>query len=110
MSTPSRTTILKSPVAAAASVAYTGTAGSITQAVRGTCMRAWCTTDAFITVGTAATTANGTPVQAYETIWLPIPSNQSGTIGLNQGETPAVLISAIQITAGGTLFAQQFDE
>ena len=108
MSSPDRFSILKSPAAAPQTVAYTGTAGDITQVVRGTALRVWCTTDAYVTVGATATTANGTPLQAYETLWLPIQQGQAS--GFNAGEKPAVLVSAIQISAGGTLFAQQFAE
>jgi hypothetical protein len=93
-------------------VAYTGTAGSLTQAVRGNCVRVWCTTDAYVNVGAVATATQGTPLQAYETLWLPIPENApaAGGSGLRTGETPAILVSAIQITSGGTLYAQQFSE
>jgi hypothetical protein len=107
---PDRRSILKSPAAVSASVAYTGTAGSIQQAIRGNCMRVWCTTDAYVNMGAVATAGNGTPLQAYETLWLPIPDNSGTGQGFNIGSTPTILVSAIQISAGGTLYAQQFSE
>ena len=73
-------------------------------------MRVWCTTDAYVTMGASATISNGTPLQAYETLWLPIPDNSGAAQGFSQGSTPSVLVSAIQISAGGTLYAQQFSE
>lgn len=98
-----RFSVLRNPAEAAASVAYTGTAGSITQTVRGQCVMVWCTTDAFICIGTAATSTNGTPVPAFTPIWIPMPNF------MQQGDGGEIIASAIQISAGGTLFAQQFD-
>lgn len=90
------------PTGLAQTTTYTGTAGSISDAVRGTSIMIWTTTDAFVCIGATATTANGTPIPAFTPIWLPIPDS------INQGETPTVLVSAIQISAGGSFFARQF--
>lgn len=105
MAQADRLSVLRMPSDAAKNVSYTGTAGTIQQKVSGTCIFAWCTTDAYVTVGDTATTGNGTPLPAYTPIFLPIPVRT----GLNQGETPTVLVSAIQIASGGTLYAQQFN-
>ena len=85
------------------SVAYTGTAGSVTgwnagpQGVLG-----WRTTDAYIRVGNGvtATTADtplpaGTPVPIY----VPQPGSAGGTGGTWR-------VSAIQISTGGTMYAK----
>lgn len=99
-----RLSVLRSPAGPAATVAYTGTAGSIQQAIRGNCIMFFCTTQAYVCVGATATITNGTPVPANITFWLPIPDNLG-----KQGETPTVLISAIQASSGGSLYMQQFD-
>lgn len=95
--------VLHNPTGDAASVAYTGTAGDIAQTVRGNCLMAWCTTDAYISIGATATTTNGTPVPAFTPIWFPFPDS------MRQGQAAAVLVSAIQIAAGGTLYMRQFN-
>lgn len=105
----SRTDTIKNPVFDSASVSYTGTAGDISQVVYGTCIYFYTTTDAVVRVGATATATKGTPVPAYTPMFLPIPQNQPSSSGMNQGEKPSVLISAIQQSAGGTLFMQQFD-
>lgn len=103
-----RMSVLRNPVGPAATVTYTGTAGDITQTIRGTCVMVWTTTDAQVCIGTTATSTNGTPIPAFTPIWLPIPTPNSSSIPKYQGEG-GLVISAIQISAGGTLFAQQFD-
>lgn len=91
------------PQFAAQSVAYTGTAGSVTGWNAGPQgVLVWCTTDAYIRVGEAvtATTADvpipaGTPVPIY------VPQSGGG------GATGASWrVSAIQVSAGGTLYAK----
>lgn len=103
-----RFSVLRNPAAAPGTVAYTGTAGSLTQAIRGNCVMVWCTTDAYVCIGTAATTENGTPIPAYTVLWLPIPTPSTSSIPKAQGEG-GLIISAVQVSAGGSLFAQQFD-
>jgi hypothetical protein len=101
--------ILRNPAAAPGTVAYTGTAGDVTQTIRGNCVMIWCTTAAYVTIGTTATTANGTPIPANVPIWLPLPTPQSSSIPKFQGEG-GLIISAIQISSGGTMYCQQFAE
>lgn len=98
-----RGSVLRVPVGPSATVSYTGTAGSITQTVRGSSVLVWCTTDAYVCSGSAATATTGTPIPAYTPIWLPLPSS------FNQGDGGKIVASAIQITSGGSLFAQQFE-
>ena len=95
-----RMSVMRMPTGLAATVAYTGTAGDIATQVRGTSVMCWATTDAYICVGATATATNGTPVPAYTPIWLPFPDN------LQQGVN--VTVSAIQISAGGSLYIRQF--
>lgn len=105
--TTSRTDTIKTPSFVGTSVAYTGTAGDITQVVYGNCIFFWTTSDAWVRLGATATTSTGTPIPAYTPMFIEIPTNTPGTSGFNTGEKPSVLISAIQISAGGTLFMQQ---
>lgn len=100
--------VLRTPAAAGGKVAYTGTAGSLTQTLRGSCVMVWTTTDAWVCIGTTATTSNGTPIPAYTPIWLPIPNPATNSIPKFQGEG-GLIISAVQDSAGGNLFAQQFE-
>lgn len=106
-----RTDTLKAPVSPGVTTTYTGTAGSITtQVIRGDTLMVWTTTDAWVTLGQTATTQNATPIPAFTPIFIPMPVNApaGGGSGWSSGETQAVLVSAVQISAGGTLFAQQF--
>ena len=97
-----RFSVLRSPVGPGAVVAYTGTAGSISQAVRGSSVMVWCSTDAYVSVGATATTS-GTPLPANQIIFLPLNKD------MVPGQTPSVLVSAIQVASGGNLYAQQFE-
>ncbi len=105
MSNADRFSVLRGPAADAAVVAYTGTAGDITQTVRGTSVMVWCTTAAYVCSGTTATVTNGTPLPANTPIWIPLPKQ------LIQGEGGKIIASAIQVAggSGGNLYAQQFD-
>lgn len=81
-------------------VAYTGTAGTIATPWRragAVSVWVWTTTDAYVVVGngTVATTSVGTPIPAYTPVILPVPDG---------GETWTV--SAIQISAGGTMYCK----
>jgi hypothetical protein len=98
-----RMSVLRVPVGPAAVVAYTGTAGSITQTMRGSSVLVWSTTDAYICSGATATATNGTPLPAFTPVWLPLPSTW------NVGDGAKIVASAIQISAGGNLYAQQFE-
>jgi len=80
------------------SVAYTGTAGSVTGWPAGPQgVLVWSTTDAYILVGEAATaTVSSTPLPANTPVPFFVPS-----------VTGAVWrVSAIQISAGGTMYAK----
>ena len=80
------------------SVAYTGTAGTLTGWPAGPAgVLVWCTTDAYVIVGdgVTATATNG----------VPIPLGKSVTINVND-RSRGFTVSAIQITAGGTLYAK----
>jgi len=90
---------LPSSAFGAQSVAYTGTAGSTTgwpASPQGVLV--WCTSDAYILVGenVTATTTLGTPIPAFTPIPFTVPP---GTGALWR-------VSAIQISAGGTLYAK----
>ena len=83
---------------AAQSVAYTGTAGSVTGWNAGPQgVLVWCTSDAYILVGEGVTaTTAATPLPAYTPVPITVPPNVSGVWR----------VSAIQIAAGGTLYAK----
>lgn len=83
---------------AAQSVAYTGTAGSVTGWNAGPQgVLVWCTSDAYILVGEGVTaTTAATPLPAG----VPVP------IYVPQGTGGIWRVSAIQIIAGGTLYAK----
>ena len=83
---------------AAQSVAYTGTAGSVTGWNAGPQgVLVWCTSDAYILVGEGATaTTTATPLPAYTPVPITVPTTISGVWR----------VSAIQIAAGGTLYAK----
>lgn len=88
----------------AKSVVYTGTAG-----VTGTWpsgpqgVLVWCTSDAYIRVGegVTATTAD-TPLPANTPVPFTVPPPSSGSSGTGGNWR----VSAIQISAGGTLYAK----
>lgn len=83
---------------AAQSVAYTGTAGSVTGWNAGPQgVLVWCTSDAYILVGEGVTaTTAATPIPAG----VPVPIFVPGGTGATWR------VSAIQISAGGTLYAK----
>lgn len=85
------------------SVAYTGTAGSVTGWNAGPqAVLVWCTSDAYIRVGNGATaTTADTPLPANTPVPIYVP--QPGDAGGNGGPWR---VSAIQISAGGTLYAK----
>ena len=101
-----RTDTLKAPVAPGATVSYTGTAGLVTQKVIGDTVMVWGTTDFWFTMGKSAT-ATDTPIPAFTVMFFPMPTNAPGQSGWAPGE-PGAIFSAIQISAGGSLFVQQF--
>jgi hypothetical protein len=92
------------PSYTARSVSYTGTAG-----VTGTWpagpqgVLVWCTSDAYIRVGEGATaTTSDTPIPANTPVPFTVPPYSSGS----NGTGAPWRVSAIQISAGGTLYAK----
>jgi hypothetical protein len=83
---------------AAQSVAYTGTAGSVTGWAAGPQgVLVWSTSDAYILVGEGVTaTTSATPIPANTPVPFTVP----------QGTGAPWRVSAIQISAGGTLYAK----
>jgi hypothetical protein len=86
---------------AAQSVAYTGTAGSTAGWNYGpTCVLVWSTTDAYIVVGNGVTaTTAGTMIPAYTPVLVRVPQPAGG-------DSPLWRVSAIQVSAGGTVYAK----
>jgi hypothetical protein len=80
------------------SVAYTGTAGSVTGWNAGPQgVLVWCTTDAYILVGEGVTATSGaTPLPAFTPVPIFVPAG-TGAIWR---------VSAIQILSGGTMYAK----
>ena len=80
------------------SVSYTGTAGSVTGWNAGPQgVLVWSTSDAYIRVGEGATaTTADTPLPAFTPVPIFVPA----------GTGAPWRVSAIQITAGGTLYAK----
>ena len=94
---------LNDPAFGTQSVAYTGTAGSVTGWNSGPqAVLVWCTSDAYIRVGNSATaTSADTPLPANTPVpvYVPQPSDAGGNGGTWR-------VSAIQISASGTLYAK----
>ena len=90
---------------AAQTTTYTGTAGTLTGWQYGpTKVLVWCTTDAYVKVGNGvvATTAS-TPIPAYTPVEIMVP-NPAGA-----GATKWT-VSAIQISAGGSVYAKPMQD
>lgn len=88
----------------AKSVAYTGTAGTtLTWPPGPQGVLVWCTSDAFIRVGegVTATTAD-TPIPAGTPIPFNVPNPATGLAGTGGPWS----VSAVQVAAGGTLYAK----
>jgi hypothetical protein len=80
------------------SVAYTGTAGSVTGWNAGPQgVLVWCTTDAYILVGEGATATSSS---------TPLPANTPVPIFVPSGTGAVWRVSAIQVSAGGTMYAK----
>ena len=86
------------PVGSAQSVAYTAAAGSTSNFTEGEAVLVWATTAAHIVVGpgVTATVSNGTP----------IPPNVLCVLPTGRKEGTTYRVSAIQATAGGTVYAR----
>lgn len=93
---------LSDPAFGTQSVAYTGTAGSVTGWPAGPQgVLVWSTTDAYIAVGDSVTaTTAATPLPANTPVPIFVPQPSGGATG------GAWRVSAIQISAGGTLYAK----
>lgn len=89
---------LNDPAFATQSASYTGTAGTVTGWNSGPQgVLVWCTTDAYICVGDGAVaTSADTPLPAGTPVPIFVPPASGGTWR----------VSAIQISAGGTLYAK----
>lgn len=89
----------------AQTVTYTGTAGTVTGWPYGpTKVLVWATTDAYIKVGNGVTATTGsTPIPAYTPVELAIPNPAGAGSSL-------WTVSAIQIAAGGTLYAKPMQD
>jgi hypothetical protein len=84
---------------AAQTVAFTGTAGSVTGWPAGPQgVVVWADSACYITVGegVTATAANGTPLPANTPVPFKVPANSGGVWR----------VSAIQISAGGNLYCK----
>jgi hypothetical protein len=80
------------------SVAYTGTAGSVTGWPAGPQgVLVWCTSDAYILVGNGVTATSAA---------TPLPANTPVPFTVPEGTGGVWRVSAIQISAGGTLYAK----
>lgn len=82
----------------AQSVAYTGTAGVTTGWKPGPKgVMVWATTDAYVKVGeTVTATTASMPIPAYTPVLIEVPVESGGTWR----------VSAIQVAAGGTVYAK----
>lgn len=86
-----------------AAVAYTGTAGSTNPWPAGPQgVLVWTTTAAYVVVGegVTATATNGTPIPANTPIPFAVPG----------GTGAPWRVSAVQISAGGTLYAEPINK
>lgn len=83
---------------AAQSVAYTGTAGSTTGWNAGPQgVLVWSTTDAYIRVGEGVTATSAD---------TPLPANTPVPFTVPQGRGGVWRVSALQLSAGGTVYAK----
>jgi hypothetical protein len=81
------------------SVAYTGTAGSTTGWPAGPQgVAIWSTTDAVVVVGESVT--------ATASVGMPLPANTPVVFKVPQGTGARWRVSAIQLSAGGTVLAK----
>lgn len=78
------------------SVAFTGTAGTITNAVAASCVRVVCTAAAYIKIGTNPTATTG---DVY------VSAGNAEYFRCEPGEK----VSAVQVSAGGTLHVTEMD-
>lgn len=93
--------MLRGPADIARTVAYTGTAGSTSTWNPGpSSVLVFCTSACYVTVGEGVTaTTSSTPLPANTPIFLPVPP----------GTGAPWRVSAIQIAAGGDVYARPFN-
>lgn len=83
------------------SVAYTGTAGNTAVMKASPFVLVWCSTDAYVVVGDAVVAvATDTPIPAGTPVVFAVPPNSGA----------GFRVSAIQISAGGTVYAKPVNE
>jgi len=90
---------------AAQTTTYTGTAGSLTGWTYGpNKVLVWTTTDAYISVGNGVTATTGsTPIPAYTPVEIMVPDPAGA--GASKWR-----VSAIQISAGGSVYAKPMQD
>lgn len=89
--------IISPSATTARSVAYTGTAGSTSTFSPAQAVLIWTTSDAYVKVGEGVTaTSADLPIPAYTPVMLSVPA----------GSGAPWRVSAIQISAGGTVYAK----
>jgi len=82
---------------AGTSVTYTGTAGSTPKMNASPSVLVWTTTDAYVVVGDGLTAVvTDTPIPAYTPMIFDVPV----------GDGSGFRVSAIQVSAGGTVYAK----
>lgn len=86
------------PSMAAQTQTYTGTAGNTANFNPGPAgVLVWCTTDAYVKIGEVAiATTASTPIPAYTPVCFRVPP----------GSNAPWRVSAIQVSAGGSVFAK----
>ena len=78
-------------------VTYTGTAGTTAAINPARAVLVWTTTDAYVKVGESVTaTSSDTPIPAYTPVLFEVP----------RGSNAPFVVSAIQISAGGSVYAK----
>lgn len=88
---------------------YTGTAGTVTGwpfAGQPLAVLVWSTSDAYIAVGSGVTaTTTNTPIPAFTPVKFKVPANTSA----GDGAATTWTVSAIQISAGGSVYAKPLE-
>ena len=89
--------IIRRPIYGSASkTAYTGTAGSVTVPGTAGAVMVWCSSAAFVRVSGKGTVATATD--------LPLPANAPIIIPTDNTTGAPITVSAIQDTAGGSMY------
>lgn len=89
--------IISPSATAARTTTYTGTAGNTGTFSPASAVLVWTTSDAYVKVGEGVTaTTSDLPIPAYTPVMLAVPA----------GTGAAWRVSAIQISAGGSVYAK----